>query len=171
MVRVDRPRRDSRNVGAMGKKDSGVASVVALAANGEVKKKKKKKKKVKDADKAAAASVAKVGGSNWAALSTVSTREGAINFSRIPTAPPGGLPRSAEGSTLAKFTPQLLSDLNIVPSEIRRKSARARTQRRSASARSARRRRRRASAQASLAPPMRTRQSRRSRCPRAGTRL
>ena len=72
----------------MGKKDSGVASVVALAANGEVKKK-KKKKKVKDADKAAAASVAKVGGSNWAALSTVSTREGAINFSRIPTAPPG----------------------------------------------------------------------------------
>ena len=89
MVRVDRPRRDSRNVGAMGKKDSGVASVVALAANGEVKKK-KKKKKVKDADKAAAASVAKVGGSNWAALSTVSTREGAINFSRIPTAPPGG---------------------------------------------------------------------------------
>ena len=170
MVRVDRPRRDSRNVGAMGKKDSGVASVVALAANGEVKKK-KKKKKVKDADKAAAASVAKVGGSNWAALSTVSTREGAINFSRIPTAPPGGLPRSAEGSTLAKFTPQLLSDLNIVPSEIHRKSARARTQRRSASARSARRRRRRASAQASLAPPMRTRQSRRSRCPRAGTRL
>ena len=79
MVRVDRPRRDSRNVGAMGKKDSGVASVVALAANGEVKKK-KKKKKVKDADKAAAASVAKVGGSNWAALSTVSTREGAITF-------------------------------------------------------------------------------------------
>ena len=169
MVRVDRPRRDSRNVGAMGKKDSGVASVVALAANGEVKKK-KKKKKVKDADKAAAASVAKVGGSNWAALSTVSTREGAINFSRIPTAPPGGLPRSAEGSTLTTFTPQLLSDLNIVPSEFRRKSARARTQRRSASARSARRRRR-ASAQASLAPPMRTRQSRRSRCPRAGTRL
>ena len=170
MVRVDRPRRDSRNVGAMGKKDSGVASVVALAANGEVKKK-KKKKKVKDADKAAAASVAKVGGSNWAALSTVSTREGAINFSRIPTAPPGGLPRSAEGSTLTTFTPQLLSDLDIVPSETRRKSARARTQRRSASARSARRRRRRASAQASLAPPMRTRQSRRSRCPRAGTRL
>lgn len=106
--------RDSRNVGAMGKKESGVASIVALAANGEVKKK-KKKKKVKDADKAAAASVAKVGGSNWAALSTVSTREGAITF---PESPPHrrGLPRSAEGSTLTTFTPQLLSDLNIVPS-------------------------------------------------------
>jgi RNA exonuclease 4 len=46
------------------------ASVVALAANGEVKKK-KKKKKVKD--KAAVASEGKAGGSNWAALSTVST--------------------------------------------------------------------------------------------------
>ena len=98
MVRVDRPRRDSRNVGAMGKKDSGVASVVALAANGEVKKK-KKKKKVKDADKAAAASVAKVGGSNWAALSTVSTREGAITF---PESPPHrrGAPEERRGVDL-----------------------------------------------------------------------
>ena len=87
------------------------ASVVALAANGEVKKKKKKKVK----DKAAVASEGKAGGSNWAALSTVSTREGAITF---PESPPHrrGLPRSAEGSTLTTFTPQLLSDLNIVPS-------------------------------------------------------
>ena len=61
------------------------ASVVALAANGEVKKK-KKKKKVKD--KAAVASEGKAGGSNWAALSTVSTlgnHDG--NFSQSPIAP------------------------------------------------------------------------------------
>lgn len=44
-------------------------AAIALAANGEVKKKKKKKVK----DKAAVASEGKAGGSNWAALSTVST--------------------------------------------------------------------------------------------------
>lgn len=58
------------------------ASVVALAANGEVKKKKKKKVK----DKAAVASEGKAGGSNWAALSTVSTL-GIMNFSQSPIAP------------------------------------------------------------------------------------
>ena len=58
------------------------ASVVALAANGEVKKKKKKKGK----DKAAVASEGKAGGSNWAALSTVSTL-GIMNFSQSPIAP------------------------------------------------------------------------------------
>ena len=61
------------------------ASVVALAANGEVKKKKKKKVK----DKAAVASEGKAGGSNWAALSTVST-PGIVmeTFPNPPSRPP-----------------------------------------------------------------------------------
>lgn len=57
-------------------------AAIALAANGEVKKKKKKKVK----DKAAVASEGKAGGSNWAALSTVSTL-GIMNFSQSPIAP------------------------------------------------------------------------------------
>ena len=59
-------------------------AAIALAANGEVKKKKKKKVK----DKAAVASEGKAGGSNWAALSTVSTlgnHDG--NFSQSSIAP------------------------------------------------------------------------------------
>ena len=83
----------------MGKKESGVASIVALAANGEVKKK-KKKKKVKDADKAVAASVAKVGGSNWAALSTVSTRRERLTFPESH-APPGA-PEERRGVDLGR---------------------------------------------------------------------
>ena len=64
------------------------ASVVALAANGEVKKKKKKKVK----DKAAVASEGKAGGSNWAALSTVSTL--GIMMETFPN-PPSNAPSPA----------------------------------------------------------------------------